>query len=135
MTRSSVKPRLLFPSREQLEAKEARQFDTEDEEAITDIDEDVKSTPHAQVDITTRTPKAPKFAPVDMATPPTTVRTTRSKDVRLLGSSAGPASDDEFGGSAGSVSPFMGWQRTKQVPSKKRGGEAMTGRSSKKTRG
>jgi len=132
LTRSSIKPRLLFPSAEQIQ--ERSQLTEDEEEAVTDIEsEDYDmSTPLAQVDVTVGTPKAPKFAP---ATPPTTVRATRSKDARMTRSPAGPGSDDGVRGN--SLSPFDRWQRTKQPPaSKKRAGSPTIskGRGGKKVR-
>lgn len=134
LTRSSVKPRLLFPTPEQLKAKEVKEMRsqaTEDEEeAITDIDEAHNlSTPKDQQGHAVATPKAPKFAP---ASPPTTTRATRSKQMDVTGSPA-DAEDD------GSLSPFYDWSLAKDDPptrSKKRGGDSLKGRSrGKKIRG
>ena len=90
MTRSSIKPRLLFPSSQQIRAKERKsQLSEDDEEAITDIEEHEVSTP-AEEQHVVATPKAPKFAP---ASPPTTGRATRSKDVEMK-SPVGPGNGD-----------------------------------------
>lgn len=149
LTRSSIKPRLLFPTAEQSRAREARSHNTEDEEADTDIEEPMGgvSTPFDQVDEVTSTPKAPRFGPV---TPPTTARTTRSKKVEIPSSPAGrPASDDEsvptspttrsHRTASSKVSPFDQWQRVKPVKAspkgKKREGETLTRASDKKVRG
>lgn len=149
LTRSSIKPRLLFPTAEQSRAREAKSHNTEDEEADTDIEEpmDGVSTPYDQVNEVAATPKAPRFGPV---TPPTTARATRSKKVELCSSPAGPTSDEEYEctspmirnrrTASAKVSPFDQWQRVKPVKSspkgKKREGEAMTrGSGDKKLRG
>jgi len=90
LTRSSIKPRLLFPSPQQVKAKEKKsQLSEDDEEAITDIEEHEFSTPAEEQDVVV-TPKAPKFAP---ASPPTTGRATRSKDFEMS-STAGPSNGD-----------------------------------------
>lgn len=122
LTRSTIKPRLLFPNDDQVRAKAARDsHNTEDEEADTDI-EDLAgaSTPFAQIDDVPATPKAPRFGPFGQIdgvaatqttaartaatpkalrfgpiTPPTTARTTRSKHVEMSNSAADPTSDDE----------------------------------------
>lgn len=142
LTRSSIKPRLLFPSDEQSKAKEKRSQVTEDEEeAITDIEE-----AHAPMDVDqlVATPKPPKFAPVAPVTPPTTARTTRSKNVEKETSML---SEDEAtvpspthidSGRGARLSPYDNLPRTKrQTPgqsSKKREGASMS-RAAKKIRG
>jgi hypothetical protein len=132
LTRSSIKPRLLFPTPEQLRAREMRSQATEDEEeAITDIDEaNHLSTPKDQMHGAIATPKAPKFAP---ASPPTTTRVTRSKQLDVTGS---PAQVDRDG----SLSPFHdSFSLVKDGPptrSRKRGGETLKrGSRGKKIRG
>ena len=143
LTRSSIKPRLLFPTPQQTKAKETRSQATEDEEeAITDIDEQHGlSTPMDHLDEALATPQAPKFAPFS---PPTTARTTRSKQVDMSSSPAAPTSEDEADspmrrGRGHKVSPFDKWQRTKggvRGGGKKREGEPISRASaSKKVRG
>lgn len=127
-TRSSLKPRRLFgtPKREPT---------TTDEEADTDIEEHL-STPSQHRAELTATPKAPKFAP---ASPPTTGRATRSKNVGMSNSPGGPSDDGsstpKARGVRGKTSPFDMWQRTRGEPSSKkreapdvlvRGGEKRT---------
>lgn len=140
LTRSSLKPRLLFPSNEQ---KEMRSHNTEDEEADTDIEDRMDmSTPMSQVDDSVTTPTAPKFAP---ASPPTTARATRSKNVDLGSSPGGPTSDDEHlktppkhnARRTVKTSPFDGWKRHRPVKAnKKREGDLLTrGGGAKKLRG
>lgn len=143
LTRSSIKPRLLFPTAEQSRARETRSHNTEDEEADTDIEDGV-ATPFDQTDKFAATPKAPRFGPV---TPPTTTRATRSKKVEVYSSPAGPTSDDEFVSTSPmlrnhrtastKVSPFDQWQRVKPVSTKgkKREGEPLTRGPEKKVRG
>lgn len=136
LTRSSIKPRLLFPTAEQTKAKQKRSETTEDEEeAITDIEE--PPTPMDFANDHVSTPKPPKFAP---ATPPTTARATRSKkidmDVSLGSDDEVPSPNHVDSGKDAKLSPFDNWPRTKRQASgsKKREGASMS-RPSKKTRG
>ncbi|OLN85144.1 hypothetical protein CCHL11_06286 [Colletotrichum chlorophyti] len=77
LTRSSMKPRLLFPV-----APKTIGSTLEEEEAVTDIEdqhfeeEKAPETPADMADESPSTPQAPKFGAV--ATPPDTRRTTRS---------------------------------------------------------
>lgn len=108
------------------------QVTEDEEEAVTDIEEHSPLTPMDHISDMVFTPKAPRFAP---ASPPTTARVTRSKDVLIGSPPAEQTSDDELAPSlarrGGKVSPFDGWKRTKNVSgAKKRGGEPLT-----KTRG
>ena len=130
LTRSSVKPRLLFPSKDR---KEGRSHNTEDEEADTDIDDRMDtSTPLHLMEDAVSTPSAPKFAP---ASPPTTVRGTRSKNIDLSSSPGAPISDDEHittppkhnARRGGGVSPFKEWKRRRPVTknNKKREGDPL----------
>jgi hypothetical protein len=66
-TRSSVKPRLLFPNEEQRRAREAAE--EADEEAVTDID-----MPHPKPEPESTTPVKEHFQPT---TPPSTGRAKR----------------------------------------------------------
>ena len=145
LTRSSIRPRLLFLTPGQTKAKEMRSQATEDEEeAITDIEEQHGvSTPMDHLDEAIATPQAPKFAP---SSPPTTARTTRSKPVEMGSSPTALTSEDEAEspkrrGQASKVSPFDKWQRTKGAVrggggGKKREGEPISRASaSKKVRG
>ncbi|KAI0459109.1 hypothetical protein F5B21DRAFT_457254 [Xylaria acuta] len=113
MTRSSIKPRLLFPS--EPKGKQATITVAEDEEAVTDIEDNVFH--HNAQDVETEipatpiqfskgkveTPEAPRFAP---ASPPSTGRATRSTD-KLRGS-------DTPMRMAKVPSPFDGWRRSKR---------------------
>ncbi|KAG9236939.1 hypothetical protein BJ875DRAFT_481780 [Amylocarpus encephaloides] len=143
ITRSSIKPRLLFPSHQQLMEKEERIQANEEEEADTDYEDStmatsnnvetsvmktpdkkngipqLNSTPPSQFDHQIATPGAPRFAPYS---PPSTTRTTRSKKIGMNGSPNG--NDDEAPAVpttptrgprsvSNKVSPFDGWQRTK----------------------
>ncbi|KAJ8105171.1 hypothetical protein ONZ43_g7531 [Nemania bipapillata] len=108
MTRSSIKPRLLFPPKPK--GKQVATTTTlEDEEAVTDIEdnvlhgaeEDEIETPQTPIQVAkgkVETPSAPRFGP---ASPPSTGRTTRSTD-KLRG-----------GDKAKVPSPFDGWRRSK----------------------
>ncbi len=92
VTRSAIKPRLLFPSAHQRISKAQREklkreITTSDEEADTDIEEDNKAAPSTVKVVETeivekglKTPRAKKV--VAPMSPPTTIaRVTRSKDV------------------------------------------------------
>lgn len=117
ITRSSVKPRLLFPSAAQLAAKQNK-ISQEDEEADTDI-EDVTETSNPfyeekKMDVT---PRASKFTPLS---PPTTAaRVTRSKNV----------SDDDltssFSSNGSHAKEFQSWQKTR-TQGQKRERDAIT---------
>ncbi|RFU35335.1 hypothetical protein B7463_g968, partial [Scytalidium lignicola] len=138
LTRSSIKPKLLFPTAQQLRAREMRsRAIEEEEEAATDIEEfdDVNVTPSDHIDTTVMTPKAPKFAPA--SPPPTTARVTRSnKHFDKDNTPPVDASDDDDAPSTplrrnrgGKISPFDSWQRTKGGAKKqtnKRAGEPLT---------
>lgn len=109
LSRSTIKPKLLFPA-----AQKERQpsEDDVDEEAMTDIEEDVEvdeeqlSMPQTPAKSAAQngmeTPQAPKFAPVS---PPDTKRTTRSAN--KLFEDATPIKKKER------RSPFDTWPRTK----------------------
>ena len=108
LTRSSIKPRLLFPGHEKANDEP---ISLEDEEADTDIEDHVMSqltdekfeTPAEAVDDMPGTPDAPKFAP---ASPPDSRRTTRSGN--KAGEEATPIKPR-----GGKRSPFDGWRRVK----------------------
>jgi hypothetical protein len=129
LTRSSIKPRLLFPTTEQLAAKAQKsQIAHDEEEAVTDIEDSKISTPIRQLDKPNSPPGAPKFGHIS---PPTTTRATRSTKSADKGKSARPLtptmSTDERS-TTESVSPFDGWRRTKVGASglgKKREGETI----------
>jgi len=142
LTRSAIKPKLLFPTRQQAAAKMSH--NTEDEEADTDIEDHTKdfSTPKHQVEGFLPTPKAPRFAP---ATPPTTARATRSKNIDISSSPAGPTSSDDYpsplrksgrrGGTGRPVSPFDEWVHHRPLVNKKREGSPIRRENAKKSRG
>lgn len=132
LTRSSIKPRLLFaPSKPQAVVDE--------EEAITDIDEPSGSeTPKCQSKELPATPSAPRFAP---ASPPTTVRGKKSgkkverhispvlKSRTPFGSDGSDDLPTTRSGVRGKASPFDGWKRTKATSSShgtKREGDTIT---------
>jgi hypothetical protein len=130
MTRSSIKPRLLFPTEEQEDAREQKalrasqrseeEVETEvDEEAITDIDDahlqaddsevendhEQRDTPRAL----TRSDdmlKTPNHSDRDSFVTPSTGRATRSKDAN-----SSPMSIDSAKRTA---SPFDNWRRIKK---------------------
>lgn len=126
MTRSSIKPRLLFPSKSK--GKQVAETTTVDEEeAVTDIEDnvlhgaqdpepEVPETPARTAKGKVGTPDAPRFAP---ASPPSTTRTTRSADKLRGGDTATKAKGP---------SPFDGWRRSKSraLPQgQKREGDAL----------
>lgn|SRR5687768_9071707 len=107
LSRSSIKPRLLFPVQKVPRTSE----DDVDEEATTDIEEgpevdvgeqSVLQTPAKTQFKGTDTPQAPKFAPMS---PPDTKRTTRSTN--KLFEEPTPIKKKER------RSPFDTWPRTK----------------------
>ncbi|KAK7752212.1 hypothetical protein SLS62_005746 [Diatrype stigma] len=115
ITRSSIKPRLLFPRAGK--GKAIEHTSNEDEEAATDIedhvlnagaDADVASpaTPLDLVDEKPGTPKAPRFAP---ASPPSTSRTTR------VSSKLSAAESTSMKKPTKARSPFDGWRRSKRA--------------------
>ncbi len=134
LTRSSIKPRLLFPRDENTPeslrrtgTSTAANGTTDDEEAVTDIEDDnldgaetdiedgddaeeaaePLDTPADLVDkaAPSTPPAAPRFAP---ASPPMTGRTTRSG--QKVAEDATPV---KAGGRTKKRSPFDGWRQTK----------------------
>ncbi|CAL3970880.1 unnamed protein product [Diplocarpon coronariae] len=140
LTRSSIIPRLLFPQPEQELAKDTKSHNTEDEEADTDIEEPMGgvSTPSEQVTGYVITPKAPRFGPT---TPPTTTRTTRTKNFEKDDMSITTSSIlHSFGTASGRASPDDGFKDLERTSpkgkGKKRRGEILDrGHEKKKTRG
>lgn len=146
LTRSSIKPRLLFPTKQQIHERTSSTVD--DEEAPTDIED---SQDHEMTDpedgkqVTTPV-KASIFSPT---TPPTTGHATRAatKKAALDSPSAPPEPivAAHFDRRGKKVSPFDGWARTKAgtsglgIKGRKREGEAMeksqAAAGSKKIRG
>ncbi|KAL7793087.1 hypothetical protein V8C37DRAFT_379246 [Trichoderma ceciliae] len=108
LTRSSIKPRLLFPSK--TPAPKTKRM-LEEEEAATDVEDAAEAekpsanaeTPMKAQEERAQTPEAPKFAP---ASPPETRRTTRSTN--KLSSDSAPIKR------TGKKSPFDSWLRTKE---------------------
>ncbi|KAI1842017.1 hypothetical protein JX265_001325 [Neoarthrinium moseri] len=107
-TRSSIKPRLLFPPAEKLR----QSHNTDDEEAATDIEDHIMNPTvqleEEQVDTPVEqkapdTPAAPRFAP---ASPPTTGRATRV-------SQKPPAEHTPVKRPSKARSPFDSWRRAK----------------------
>ena len=137
-TRSSIKPRLLFPTDAQRQSRQsAPSLNITDEEATTDIDETKEEDTEMTEEEPVTTPIKNTFAP---ATPPTTARKTRSSKKKAEIESDGMvvSSGDtlEFSGGkrGGSSSPFDGWQRTKprgvaNGKGKKRRGDTLDGAS------
>ncbi|KAL6886407.1 hypothetical protein HDV57DRAFT_388740 [Trichoderma longibrachiatum] len=110
LTRSSIKPRLLFPAKTPAPKTKAM---LEEEEAATDVEDvaepepekpsAVVETPVEAKQERAKTPDAPKFAPVS---PPETRRTTRSTN--KLAAETAPIKR------TGKKSPFDSWIRTKE---------------------
>ena len=134
-TRSSIKPRLLFPTGNAEESHiDESQIMEDDEEAVTDIEDhvlagleaDKPETPMDRIDKEPGTPEAPRFAP---APPPTTARTTRhgSKKAADATPKARPAKR----------SPFDSWRRVKggaPATGHKRSGDDLSAEAPKRTR-
>jgi hypothetical protein len=125
LTRASIKPRLLF---QDVKTKEQ----IEEEEAVTDVEENEElaypATPSVSKKERESTPEAPKFAP---ASPPSTRRVTRSAN-KLTDESAPVIKRPS------KRSPFDSWRRTKESapksPSRKRSGESIDTRETKRSR-
>ena len=129
MTRSSIKPRLLFPPRER------SQVTLEEEEADTDIETDVQKrsedrhgveTPASDFKIDT--PAAPGYSPAQL---PDTRRVTRARDKKF-------DEDTPIKKTRGRTSPFDSWPRVKSrsdggLPSK-RAGSSLGAATTKKMR-
>ncbi|KAI1446612.1 hypothetical protein F5Y02DRAFT_382245 [Annulohypoxylon stygium] len=130
-TRSSIKPRLLFPSKKQDTVKAS----TDDEEAVTDIEDhaslddisddptELAKTPTTKVVEEAVTPTAPKFkTPVS---PPSTIRATRAS-ARVAAATGSPTKQTK------PRNPFDGWRRSKSRAStqgQKREGEDLAGQN------
>ena len=146
-TRSSIKPRLLFPS-----AKiEEPEVDNTDEEAITDIEE--RHPEHGGItELAPDTEEEPLVTPVKVSftpsTPPTTGHATRASTRRAATGNSPSAPEPVEMRATVTVqkgrrsSPFDGWKRVKPgvepaAKGKKRAAEAAeeSGESSKRFRG
>jgi hypothetical protein len=156
LTRSSLEPRLLFPTPEQMAVREKKPQVTDEEEVMTDLEDPfstVVSTPAKHMNDFAVTPAAPKFAPVS---PPTTARAMRSNkmdiddsvqasdpitptaratrsmrkmDIDSSAFSSNPITPSPSRPRRAKVSPFDGWQRTKTISprqTQKREGEFLT---------
>ena len=132
LTRSAIRPRLLFPSEEQVEEREV-DVEVDDEEAVTDIDVDVEMVDTGREhEHDLRTPLKKKVV-VFEATPPPTIstRATRSaKKTRFEESPPTPVAEDEIFQTSTlerkdskGRSPFDAWQRTKNGRNRKRAGD------------
>lgn len=115
LTRSSLKPKLLFPNTKQKAEPSASALT--DEEALTEVEDSTKLKSKDVV-----TPVKQSFGP---ATPPTTGHATRSSTQK---SRATPQSDEDVRGFTPGkplgrkrVSPFDSWQRTKPAGNVSRG--------------
>ena len=124
-TRSSIKPRLLFPTAAQ--RQERSHAAVEEEEAVTDIEElpplpnDSEMTdlaPDTEEEEALVTPVKDSFtAPT---TPPTTGHATRSatRKAKLISGPPEPVEEPgAFGRTERKASPFDAWQRTKATAS------------------
>lgn len=117
LTRSSIKPRLLFPTAAQKAHR--TKSDLEDEEAPTDIDDpDATETEH-ELPPMERTPVKATFSGLVPDTPPDTGHATRSATKKaakdgLSAPAISPVKLDFNKPLRGKrVSPFDGWARTK----------------------
>ena len=124
LTRSSIKPRLLFPTAKQHAERTAAAI--AEEEAPTDIEDHAMIQPEESL-----TPVKKIFAP---ATPPTTGHVTRSATRKARDETVSPADlenerMDLLLEKQKKPSPFDGWARTKAGASggkgRKRGGDLM----------
>ena len=114
ITRSrDLKPRILFPTAAQVAAKQQKEKEEQsqhntDEEADTDIEDVAAAAPTPQpkvVEKGLKTPRAVKItAPLS---PPTTARTTRSKDFRS------DIAEASFTSTGSHSQEFQSWQSAK----------------------
>jgi len=109
VTRSTFKPKLLFPTEEQRRERDATNIQ-EEEEALTDIEEDAgPATPVQNIDSATP------------ASPPLSGRSLRSVDKKEVvenGSATPVITHQEAikdGKKKAKVSPFEAWRRTKSA--------------------
>ena len=130
LTRSAIKPRLLFPSEDQLIERE-QGLDDVDEEALTDIEMPNAPSPVKQKGKVheLQTPTKTRFR---LSTPPTTGHATRSVTKKATPAPGTPIYDSEaelmsvgtdetYPAKRSAKSPFDTWQRTKH--GKKRAGD------------
>ncbi|KAK0265767.1 hypothetical protein LTS09_001004 [Friedmanniomyces endolithicus] len=134
LTRSAIKPRLLWPTEEE-EPEPEQGADDVDEEAVTDVEMGNTASP-AQEKLKAAEWQTPKKARVlKLVSPPTTLRATRSSHAMASPAQMTPIFEDEpepmsVGTDdssaqpkrAGRKSPFDSWQRTKT--GRKRASEA-----------
>ena len=129
MTRSTLKPRLLFPPKERPQAV------LEEEEADTDIETDARekatdcrSQETPSVDSHVDTPAAPGYSPAPL---PDNRRVTRAQDKKF-------DEDTPLKKSKGRTSPFDSWLRVKSRSdsgvSRKRAGSSLDSATTKKLR-
>ena len=129
-TRSSIKPRLLFPS-----AQQQRERELADEEATTDIEQqgddsemtDI-ATDETEIEEPVVTPVKTSFTP---ASPPDTAHATRSA-TKKAGTGTSPLGGELDGGvhvKKDRRSPFDGWARRKAGTS---AGSAVSGKGKKR---
>ena len=113
-TRSSVKPRLLFPHASRPHGKTG---DTTDEEAVTDIEYPPELQEAEPANKEVATPAKKRY----YATPPTTAKATRTtaKHASPLSSpiKEEDGADSPFTVKRARTSPFDKWQRLKPSPS------------------
>ncbi|KAI9794303.1 MAG: hypothetical protein M1835_006691 [Candelina submexicana] len=145
-TRSSIKPRILWPTEEQLKAREPKPVEV-DEEALTDIKEFTPKSPHEEADQTLDTPETkgsrllpPTKRTFTPASPPTSGRATRASKRKVAVDSSPLGSEPEDLTSRASKkfkpnSPFDGWQRTKPGAATTRKGRKREGEVIEKTGG
>ncbi|KAL2266092.1 hypothetical protein VTJ83DRAFT_5444 [Remersonia thermophila] len=142
-TRSSIKPRLLFPTSSQEEDDAKDLVDEDDEEAVTDIEDHVLASlqgdeaakPETPADLIDEAapgtpPRAPRYAP---ASPPATTRTTRFGSKKAAEPTPKPKPPAKR-------SPFDSWRRVKggatgaETSGLKRSGDELTAAAAKRTR-
>ena len=156
LTRSSIKPRLLFPTQDP-----TSDLDEVDEEAVTDIEmPDMLTSPpkkliHTEIDVDVDSPDGlatptTKNHPSKPITPPTTVRVARKKNMELTpileddpGHTSATADDTSplpfattraGGKTKQTPSPFDSWQRVKAGSKKREGDQIQSAGGSKRTR-
>jgi hypothetical protein len=131
LTRSSIRPRLLFPPG-QLAGPTQQQPNTHDEEAITDIEEARTPTPVAQLEFSTSPPGAPRFGNLSPSTQDARFAEVPNESKR--GRLPSPTESTDEPPSPDSPSPSNGRRRTKtstEGKGKKREGDLIAKGESK----
>jgi hypothetical protein len=136
LTRSSIKPRLLFPSDDQIrERDDPNTGDEVDEEALTDIEVPTQKVAEKVAATPKKSMKSPSSRYSHLATPPSTRRPKRTADIAFNAAgldSVAEEAEEEVPASpvarkaakAKNRSPFDDWPRSKGSSSSSKKREA-----------